>query len=383
MSKGTIISGGEDGLYKVSIERKDTNPANPRIGFAHCADLTENLSGDVGIIEIAGDAEKGFNIQPGYNGNAVYNAARDGAIKQIQPFPRTVPTGEVFVNWARRPGWQKWKPNARYGVIGNIDYDSDTCQVNLDPCYATDAPDGEQLDINQTTTLQNVPIQYMNCNAAAFSNGDRVLVEFENQDWNSPKVIGFEMEPKSCHWEPFAGTLCEKHNWWVHIPFADNPWDEPGIICPPLPYSQESDWGLPGTGISSGSLVNGSLILTCEDLSYQFFEWDTANNAGESKPQGEKLIIKISANVTGTEQSTNFVVLSITYEDSSALHLSFALADEDYLMGTIFVGDNDGAEMEIPISDKPINRLRFWVSSFQGDGPPAFTSAQIDYIGFK
>jgi hypothetical protein len=32
----------------------------------------------------------------------------------------------------------------------------------------------------------------------AFSEGDGVIVEFEGRDWNSPKVIGFDAEPKPC-----------------------------------------------------------------------------------------------------------------------------------------------------------------------------------------
>ncbi|KKM27868.1 hypothetical protein LCGC14_1570450, partial [marine sediment metagenome] len=44
-----------------------------------CADLTEDLSGDVGIIEVPGE-QTARNIQPGYNANAVYSGSRDGQI---------------------------------------------------------------------------------------------------------------------------------------------------------------------------------------------------------------------------------------------------------------------------------------------------------------
>lgn len=43
----------------------------------------------------------------------------------------------------------------------------------------------------------SVPIEYMDkTNAAAFSVGDRVVVQLSNQSWTSPKVIGFESNPK-------------------------------------------------------------------------------------------------------------------------------------------------------------------------------------------
>lgn len=48
------------------------------------------------------------------------------------------------------------------------------------------------------TLLENVSIEYMNCNAAAFADGDDVLVEFSGQDWDQPKVIGFKDNPAGC-----------------------------------------------------------------------------------------------------------------------------------------------------------------------------------------
>lgn len=43
-----------------------------------------------------------------------------------------------------------------------------------------------------------VPIEYMNCGSSVFVVGDTVIVEFENFNWNSPKVIGFKDNPKEC-----------------------------------------------------------------------------------------------------------------------------------------------------------------------------------------
>lgn len=51
---------------------------------------------------------------------------------------------------------------------------------------------------NYTRRLDAVPIEYMTCNAAAFADGDRVVVEFTNQSWSSPKVIGFLESPQPC-----------------------------------------------------------------------------------------------------------------------------------------------------------------------------------------
>jgi len=38
----------------------------------------------------------------------------------------------------------------------------------------------------------------LDCNSGPFEDGDRVVVQFVNQDWEQPKVIGFESNPKPC-----------------------------------------------------------------------------------------------------------------------------------------------------------------------------------------
>lgn len=196
MSKGTITGGGEDGLYSVTIERENGDVISDS---AWCADLTEDLSGSVGIIEIAGDRDKGINIQPGYEGNAAYNATRDGELYLVPQAPsKEGHQAGVYWNWAMRPGWQKWKPNYRYGTITGIDYEADTCDVVLDACLATDTPDGKEMDVNQSSSLSGVTIEYMSCNSAAFEVGDEVLVKFEENEWGGAKVIGFKEEPKGC-----------------------------------------------------------------------------------------------------------------------------------------------------------------------------------------
>ena len=43
--------------------------------------------------------------------------------------------------------------------------------------------------------LTDVPIEYMDCNSGAFADGDEVLIEFTNQDWDQPKIIGFKERP--------------------------------------------------------------------------------------------------------------------------------------------------------------------------------------------
>ena len=235
MGKGQIISGGTDGEYQVKLlldrrrvgseqfgltrriaavaaeaaamppgtdkDKKELQgtalekredliqadmPADPTVA-AWCADLTEDLSGIVGTVEVPG--ERGtVLIQPGYDGNAAYDSERDGVLQ-----PSLAGTSEsVYFNWALRPGWQKWMPTFRFDVITAIS--GDTCDVRLFNAQSSD----QGLQLNQTTSLSNVAIEYMQCNGEAFEVGDEVLIKFEGQDWDSPNVIGFKDNPRTC-----------------------------------------------------------------------------------------------------------------------------------------------------------------------------------------
>jgi hypothetical protein len=235
MGKGTIISGGTDGQYQVEVnfyrdkinaeisaleirianltERIALMPDGPernvvklqRTGLekrkdflennipedetisAWCADLSEELTGNVGTVEVPG--ERGvLLIQPGYEENAAYSTSRDG---QLLPIIATT-AEQFFYNLAMLPGWQKWKPTFRFGIIDSRD--GDMADVTLEAASSSQ----QNIDVNQTTDLSSIPIEYMSCNGSAFEVGDEVLIKFEEQDWEQPKIVGFKDHPKPC-----------------------------------------------------------------------------------------------------------------------------------------------------------------------------------------
>jgi len=152
---------------------------------AWCADLTTGATGDVATIDIPGESDV-ILIAPG----APAPTAVHGALKA-----REVQTGpQAFFNAAILPGWQKFKPLHRIGTITSINSAANTCAVTLDTAQSS----AQALGINQSSSLADVPVLYMTCNSLAFTVGDRVVVEFIGQDWEQPRVIGFETEPRPC-----------------------------------------------------------------------------------------------------------------------------------------------------------------------------------------
>lgn len=139
------IKGLQIKTLEKQVEYLTTNfPADP-VGQVYCVDFTEDLTGNVGLIEVPGEYENfdKLNIVPGYPGDAAWSQARDG---QIYPNIAMGPWAS-FLNRAMLPGWQKWFPLYRYGkiVADSIDFDNNTCDICLDPEFSSQ----RNLPVNQ------------------------------------------------------------------------------------------------------------------------------------------------------------------------------------------------------------------------------------------
>lgn len=151
-----------------------------------CVDYTPSAEdGEVATIEVPGEPDSVL-IAPG----ALAPEDSDGIVRA-----RAVQTGaQLYYNLALLPGWQKHLPTFRFGTISNIDTVLDTCDVALDDALSS----AQNLNVNQSASLSEVPIDYMTCDAAAFEDDDRVVVQFDGQNWDEPKVIGFVDHPRPC-----------------------------------------------------------------------------------------------------------------------------------------------------------------------------------------
>jgi len=157
---------------------------------AWCADYTESLSGEIGVIDVNDEGGKSVLVYPGYD-SADFVPLRDG-----QLFARGAQSaGQVFLNAALLPGVQKWNPKYRLAIITRIN--ADLCDITMDDAESS----AQRLNINEVAAYTDVPIQYMDCNASAFEEGDRVVVRFFE---SGPQVIGFESFPRPCEESGFA-----------------------------------------------------------------------------------------------------------------------------------------------------------------------------------
>jgi len=171
---------------------------------AWCADLTEGLSGEIGTIEPAAELKNGINLRPGFAGDSAHSPTRDG---QATPM-LSLPVADAMRNFAIMPAIQKWRPTYRYGTVSNLDQNTDTCTVTLEAV----ASSMQNLDVNRRTVLNDVEIDYMSCNSAAFENGDDVIVEYrpyddEGETKGQPYVIGFKDNPRACGWNLKINTI--------------------------------------------------------------------------------------------------------------------------------------------------------------------------------
>jgi uncharacterized protein YkwD len=158
----------------------------------YSTDLPENLV--VGVAEMYGEGiERPAVILPDKAllttaPRSDWVAARDGLMQSRQGMTPE----QVYANAAILPGWQKFKPMYRRGVVESLDHEANTARVGLIAVSST----ADGLNINQAEVLEGVPVSHIWGNSFAFEPGDDVAVRFDGKDWESPKLIGFWTEPR-------------------------------------------------------------------------------------------------------------------------------------------------------------------------------------------
>lgn len=222
MGKGEIQSHIADGQYEVDIKYRYGVGDYSTTAWCcdYAADPYTELTGEVGTIEIPNEPQE-ILLRPGYPGTSAWDAVRDGRLVKAAALTPL----EFFYNYAIFPGWQRWCPKYRIGVIGaatQADYDSNQLPVTI---YSSVSSISLGFDVTPVISAK-LPVEYMECNALAFEQGDEVVIEFTpTGDWvnvtHTAKIIGFRNNPKKCDFiETFLGPLpSSKYNWSAHFWF--------------------------------------------------------------------------------------------------------------------------------------------------------------------
>ena len=187
---GKLQSGKANNLRKID----DLNSYRVSLTLnAWCADYTLTASGTVATLEIPNEPE---TVLVAPTGRAPVDADGELRMRALMTPP------QAYYNDAILPGWQKFKPTYRSGVITAID--EDVADVALDEATSSAGGIADiglaniEFNVNQTSALTNVPIVYQDCNGEAFEVGDAVVVQFMSQNWNAPQIIGFLSNPRPC-----------------------------------------------------------------------------------------------------------------------------------------------------------------------------------------
>jgi len=226
---------GFEKLKKSSAEKRKTKLENIVSDVANRSAwnvaYVEGLTGEVNTIEINGEA-----------GEILIGNFLDPS-KLIEIFGQTV-AGSLY-NFSLFPYWQKWNPTHRVGTITALS--GNLATVSLDA--ATSHYQG--LNINQASTLYNVPISYMSCNETAFDVGDEVVLGFTSQDWANPVIIGFKDNPVQCP-STSVSAFC------VNDTYALQKWDvyDVGGSSPSISFTNASLNAKCGQANSENSLTN-------------------------------------------------------------------------------------------------------------------------------
>ena len=96
--------------------------------------------------------------------------------------------------------------------------------------------------------LTDVPIDYMDCHSEVFVDGDNVVVAFEDQSWDTPKIVGFRNGPRPCGQVKLVAVPLVQFirysvptiGYWTNKGFYTS--NCPSHAPCPVPYVDYEDW---------------------------------------------------------------------------------------------------------------------------------------------
>lgn len=348
-----------------------------------CADYSLEIeeAKEVGTIEVPGEytkkGEKGeILIRPGFQpARLAWNNARDGFVTPSQ----ALTAAGVYYNLAMLPGWQTFRPTYRFAKVRKINEDG-TLDILLSIDDVSHRSSQQDLIIdpkslpgpNNPTKEPNpvdytkVPVQYMDCDAGAFEVDDEVLVEYEGQKAEKPKVIGFRKDPRECGPVRFytpREELRVPRNAWARIEMTGQVYGNcywsgrAGALSwwgPPTRFVSGVAQGVMDLGLSTEIYRRGKLLAVAPGLVLG------AALCLDPGPQGDRWLIVVCGGVSNLGESFYAKNLDIPRSNWVLLHDEIYSSPDNYKFDTFFVSrpwyfSNAGTQgvSVKPIGEKP------------------------------
>lgn len=162
------------------------------------ADYSPNLGiadQEVGTIEVPGEQQE-ILLYPSKDQFRPWTPDVDG---EMTPVIAQTPM-EWLYNTCVVTGWQKYRPTYRFARVEEI-LNEDRMRVALIEPFKSTYGDVDVKPLNpdqSSVSYADVPCDYLDCNTAAFTVGDEVVVQYEAQNPDKPKVVGFRHDPQPC-----------------------------------------------------------------------------------------------------------------------------------------------------------------------------------------
>lgn len=158
-------------------------------------DLDAGIIMEIGTIEVPGEARETV-LYPASNQYRPWNPRVEG---DMVPVIAQSPWA-WFYNTCVFPGWQKYLPTFRFARVREI-LSGESMEIELIEPLRSSMDNQSIVPTNRDRSLptyDKVSVRYLDCHAEAFTAGDEVVVQYEEQIADRPLVIGFRSHPQPC-----------------------------------------------------------------------------------------------------------------------------------------------------------------------------------------
>jgi len=203
-------------LKKISLEKEkdylQKNCPSTIDATAWCVEYKENLSGTIESIEVDYLLERDNITDQIRNDTGVWLPGTPRAPTAKLQHVLATSSFAAWFNLCMAPAMQRHKPMYRIAILSNLDKPANTCDLDFIGRYDVDKyqskiigdkpllpnfQQGAGLPAGQQMHYTGANIIYGSCNAKAFINGDKVIVDL-HKGVGLPTVIGFYENPRQC-----------------------------------------------------------------------------------------------------------------------------------------------------------------------------------------